>query len=100
MLIPLDIVNYNLGSSCLIIDISILCLGAMRSECVPTWTKHGVAEEMAVLRTLLHALTIWIVLLLGFCQGLCCMHLYILKDQHKKGWRFLDALGITTPCLD
>ncbi|KAI4992599.1 hypothetical protein ZWY2020_057801 [Hordeum vulgare] len=73
---------------------------AMRSECVPTWTKHGVAEEMAVLRTLLHALTIWIVLLLGFCQGLCCMHLYILKDQHKKGWRFLDALGITTPCLD
>lgn len=64
MLIPLDIVNYNLGSSCLIIDISILCLGAMRSECVPTWTKHGVAEEMAVLRTLLHALIIWIVLLL------------------------------------
>lgn len=76
MLIPLDIVNYNLGS-CLMIGISILCpglLGAMRSEYVD---KAWDCEEMTVLQTLLHALISWIGSVAWFLPGLLHAHLIL-----------------------
>ena len=63
MLIPLDIelsiytVKYNLGSSCLIIDVSVLCPGSSENKCMDEARNYG---RDGYLQTLLHALIIWI----------------------------------------
>lgn len=63
MLIPLDIelstytVKYNLGSSCLIIDVSVLCPGSSENKYMDEARNYG---RDGYLQTLLHALIIWI----------------------------------------
>jgi hypothetical protein len=63
MLIALDIelsiylVKYNLGSSCLIIDISVLCPGSYETKYMDEARNYG---RDGYLQTLLHALIIWI----------------------------------------
>jgi serine/threonine protein kinase len=62
-LIALDIelsiylVKYNLGSSCLIIDISVLCPGSYETKYMDEARNYG---RDGYLQTLLHALIIWI----------------------------------------
>jgi len=63
MLIPLDIelsiytVKYNLGFSCLIIDVSVLCPGSSENKYMDEARNY---RRDGYLQTLLHALIIWI----------------------------------------
>ena len=63
MLIALDIelsiylVKYNLGSSCLIIDVSVLCPVSYETKYMDEARNYG---RDGYLQTLLHALIIWI----------------------------------------